>query len=83
MINIYGIISSAGAKASAELYNKLGYNPYDCANDAIVDSNGNLTGEVVVETGAEAGFATGLLHPVSNKKDNIKAVALVNFIITP
>lgn len=32
-----------GAQASAQLYNDLGYNPFKCANDAIVDSNGNLT----------------------------------------
>ena len=32
-----------GAAASVDLYNKLGYNPYNCANDEIVDANGNLT----------------------------------------
>ena len=32
-----------GAEASAELFNKLGYNPYLCANDAIIDADGNLT----------------------------------------
>ena len=29
--------------ASASLYGKLGYNPYNCENDAIVDTNGKLT----------------------------------------
>lgn len=33
----------SGEKASANLYAKLGYNPYDCENGAIVDANGNLT----------------------------------------
>ena len=32
-----------GAKASAELFGALGYNPYACANNQIVDANGNLT----------------------------------------
>ena len=32
-----------GSEASAELFNKLGYNPYLCANDAIIDADGNLT----------------------------------------
>lgn len=32
-----------GAAASAALYGRLGYNPFDCANDAIVDADGNLT----------------------------------------
>ncbi len=31
------------ATASADLFGKLGYNPFACANDAIVDANGNLT----------------------------------------
>lgn len=30
-------------QASSEMFGTLGYNPYDCANDAIVDVNGNLT----------------------------------------
>ena len=29
--------------ASASLYGELGYNPYNCENDAIVDTNGKLT----------------------------------------
>ena len=33
----------SGEKASTELYGKLGYNPYDCDNGAIVDADGNLT----------------------------------------
>ncbi len=33
----------SGEEASAALYGMLGYNPYKCANDAIVDANGNLT----------------------------------------
>ena len=33
----------SGAAASANLFAELGYNPYLCANDAIVDENGNLT----------------------------------------
>ncbi len=33
----------SGEQASAALYGRLGYNPYKCANDAIVDANGNLT----------------------------------------
>ena len=32
-----------GSEASAELFNKLGYNPYLCANNAIIDADGNLT----------------------------------------
>lgn len=32
-----------GAAASKALIGKLGYNPYDCADDAIVDADGNLT----------------------------------------
>lgn len=32
-----------GAAASAQLFGDLGYNPFDCANDAIVDANGNVT----------------------------------------
>lgn len=32
-----------GALASKQLFGDLGYNPYDCANDEIVDANGNLT----------------------------------------
>ena len=34
---------SDAATASANLIDRLGYNPYDCANDAVVDANGNLT----------------------------------------
>lgn len=30
-------------QASSEMFGTLGYNPYDCANDAIVDVNGKLT----------------------------------------
>ena len=33
----------SGAAASAELFGKLGYNPYDTDNGSIVDANGNLT----------------------------------------
>ncbi|MDO4164167.1 MAG: TonB-dependent receptor [Bacteroides sp.] len=33
----------SGEAASAALYGELGYNPYDCDDDAIVDANGNLT----------------------------------------
>ncbi|WP_373804187.1 SusC/RagA family TonB-linked outer membrane protein, partial [Bacteroides heparinolyticus] len=33
----------SGEKASAGLFGKLGYNPYDTDNGAIVDTNGNLT----------------------------------------
>ena len=33
----------SGQAASEGLFGKLGYNPYDCANNAIVDANGNLT----------------------------------------
>lgn len=33
----------SGEAASAELYNKVGYNPYNCDNGAIVDANGKLT----------------------------------------
>lgn len=29
--------------ATSEMFGTLGYNPYDCANDAIVDVNGKLT----------------------------------------
>ena len=29
--------------ATAKLIDRVGYNPYDCANDAVVDVNGNLT----------------------------------------
>ena len=32
-----------GATASAQLIGKLGYNPYNCADDVVVDANGNLT----------------------------------------
>lgn len=32
-----------GAAASAQLFGDLGYNPFDCADDAIVDANGNVT----------------------------------------
>ena len=32
-----------GAAASEALYGKLGYNPYNCENNAIVDAEGNLT----------------------------------------
>lgn len=32
-----------GAAASTQLYTDLGYNPYDCANDQIVNANGELT----------------------------------------
>ena len=32
-----------GAAASAQLIGKLGYNPFNCADDAVVDANGNLT----------------------------------------
>ncbi len=32
-----------GEEASAELYNRLGYNPYLCDNGAIIDAEGNLT----------------------------------------
>lgn len=34
---------SDAANASATLIDRLGYNPYDCANNAVVDANGNLT----------------------------------------
>ncbi|MDE7151321.1 MAG: TonB-dependent receptor plug domain-containing protein, partial [Candidatus Amulumruptor sp.] len=32
-----------GAAASAQLFGDLGYNPFDCADNAIVDANGNVT----------------------------------------
>lgn len=34
---------SGAEAASAGLYGNLGYNPYNCENDAIVDTNGKLT----------------------------------------
>ena len=33
----------SGEAASEQLFGKLGYNPFDCENNAIVDANGNLT----------------------------------------
>lgn len=35
--------TGSGEAASNGLYGDLGYNPYICANNAIVDANGNLT----------------------------------------
>lgn len=35
--------AEAGAQASASLYGNVGYNPFRCDNNAIVDANGNLT----------------------------------------
>lgn len=52
----------SGASASAELYNRLGYNPYDTANDQIVDENGNLTTARLLyhDDWAKESFSTGL-----------------------
>ena len=32
-----------GAAAAAQIFGDLGYNPWDCANDAMIDANGNVT----------------------------------------
>ncbi|WP_300878792.1 SusC/RagA family TonB-linked outer membrane protein, partial [uncultured Duncaniella sp.] len=34
---------TSAENATAKLIDRVGYNPYDCANDAVVDVNGNLT----------------------------------------
>ena len=46
MVSYWNVLKNqlgSGEAASAGLFNKLGYNPYDCAPDAIVDPTGKLT----------------------------------------
>ena len=46
MVTYWGLLKNqlgSGQDASNDLFNKLGYNPYACANNEIVDANGNLT----------------------------------------
>ena len=46
MVTYWGLLKNqlgSGEAASKELFNELGYNPYACANNEIVDANGNLT----------------------------------------